>query len=111
MEENHPDAPRVYSNYVPATTIDWKSPTTRAKEYAAIDKKCRGLRGFWRKRCRRDREAFWVEEKDDGSDAGSVRRYRINLDAEDVWAQEKEKEQGGEKRRWRQGWWKYFVKG
>ncbi|KAI9811143.1 MAG: hypothetical protein M1827_005594 [Pycnora praestabilis] len=69
--------------HIPATIIDWTSPSTRRREYEKIDKRSRGLRGWWRriapqwcsgKACR---SGFYDE--DNGSDAGSVRRYRLDL--------------------------------
>ncbi|KAG7004466.1 hypothetical protein G7Y79_00025g057520 [Physcia stellaris] len=82
--------PRSYSNFVPATTIDWTLPSTRAKEYEEIDRKCRGVRGLWRRLAPRwwdrDKEVgFWDETKGKGdadADGGSVRRYRLDLDGE-----------------------------
>jgi hypothetical protein len=80
---------------LPRTVIDWKSPTTRRREYEEIDKRDRGLRGWWRRWspswCSRSpRHVFYEGNK---SDAGSVRRYRLELPEEDksVDAQENEK--------------------
>ena len=70
----------------PPTIIDWTSSSTRRREYEKIDKSHRGLRGWWRRvaprwcpRPRSSRTGFY----DGGSDAGSVRRYRIELFDED----------------------------
>ncbi|KAI4269398.1 MAG: hypothetical protein LQ337_007307 [Flavoplaca oasis] len=75
---------------IPPTTIDWTLPTTRRREYEKIEASTRGLRGLWRrfapKRCHKhSRLAFYdgdPEKPEADSDAGSVRRYRINLDDE-----------------------------
>ncbi|KAI9717399.1 MAG: hypothetical protein M1812_004751 [Candelaria pacifica] len=69
-----------------ATIIDWTSPSTRRREYAKIDKNSQGLRGWWRRNapgwCFKDcRAGFYNGEKD--SDAGSVRRYRLDLPDEE----------------------------
>jgi len=71
---------------VPTTVIDWKSTTTRRREYAHIDKVNRGLRGWWVKWApkwcpKARRQGFYNEKKD--SDAGSVRRYRLDLPEDD----------------------------
>ncbi|TKA72235.1 hypothetical protein B0A49_05983 [Cryomyces minteri] len=71
---------------IPATTIHWTSPSTRKQEYAEIDKRTRGFRGLWRKTapkwCMSSPQRFY-NEKD--SDAGSVRRYRLETpDDEDA---------------------------
>ena len=79
----------TYSNFFPATTIDWTLPSTRRKDYNEIDRSCRGIRGFWRKVtprfCRKNQHVDFFNEKneDDESDAGSVRRYRLDLKGED----------------------------
>jgi hypothetical protein len=66
------------------TTMHWTSPCTRRREYERIDRANSGVRGFLNKvvpRCvSGPPERFY--EKDE-SDAGSVRRYRIDED-EDV---------------------------
>ena len=73
-----------YSNHVPATLIDWTLPSTRRKQYNEIDKSCRGLRGLVRRcipslfRSRGKRVGFYDAER--SSDAGTVRRYRVNDD-------------------------------
>lgn len=98
---------RSYSNFVPATTIDWTLPSTRQKEYAEIDRKCSGIRGLWRKLapswCQRDKErGFWDEKRGDDGDGGSVRRYRIDLDGETTAAGDKESSVGKRERgKWR----------
>ena len=73
-----------YSNHVPATLIDWTLPSTRRKQYNEIDKSCRGLRGLVIRfipslfRSRGKRVGFYDAER--SSDAGTVRRYRVNDD-------------------------------
>ncbi|KAL9115035.1 MAG: hypothetical protein Q9187_007378 [Circinaria calcarea] len=68
--------------YTPATIIDWTSPSTRRREYDEIDRSCQGIRGLWRRLaprwCRRNsRLSFYNSDND--SDAGSVRRYRVDI--------------------------------
>ncbi|KAL9032733.1 MAG: hypothetical protein Q9180_006336 [Flavoplaca navasiana] len=78
------------SPIIPQTTIDWTLPTTRRREYEKIEASTRGIKGLWRrfapKRCHKhSRLAFYDgdREKPEGdSDAGSVRRYKLNLDDE-----------------------------
>ncbi|KAF1834831.1 hypothetical protein BDW02DRAFT_319346 [Decorospora gaudefroyi] len=61
------------------TTMHWTSPCTRRREYERIDKANSGLRGFFRRvtpRCvSGPQEKFY---RKDESDAGSVRRYRLD---------------------------------
>lgn len=75
----------------PATCQYWTSDSTRRLEYAAIDAASRGVRGFLvrlvpdcilPKTARRTRLYEGDEDGDGGSDAGSVRRYRIPLEGE-----------------------------
>jgi hypothetical protein len=65
-------------------TIHWTSDETRRKEYAAIDRNRKGLRGLWNKVApkfaRSGPKSRFYDEKE-GSDAGSVRRYRLDLPA------------------------------
>ncbi|KAF8849354.1 hypothetical protein BDZ45DRAFT_697644 [Acephala macrosclerotiorum] len=72
----------------PATVQYWTSDSTRRLEYAAIDAASKGVRGFFIKLVpdcilpagsRRTR--FHCDDAD--SDAGSVRRYRLALPAEE----------------------------
>lgn len=60
----------------------WTSATTRSKQYAKIDKQNSGFRKFIRKLVpcclSKPTRLDFYDEKDD-SDAGSVRRYRIDL--------------------------------
>ena len=69
-------------NYTPATIIDWTSSSTRRREYDEIDRSCQGIRGLWRRLsprwCRRNRRLSFYNGDDD-SDAGSVRRYRMDI--------------------------------
>ncbi|KAH7349137.1 hypothetical protein BKA66DRAFT_476956 [Pyrenochaeta sp. MPI-SDFR-AT-0127] len=61
------------------TPMHWTSPCTRQREYERIDKANSGVRGFMRKftpRCvSAPQEKFYEKDK---SDAGSVRRYRLD---------------------------------
>jgi len=68
----------------PQTTLYFLTPETRRLEYAAIDAASRGVRGFVSKLvpgCMVGRErsrGFHTKGGDDDSDAGSVRRYRLD---------------------------------
>lgn len=82
-QETLGDGPYQFENFVPASCIDWTKPSTRQREYRKIDKSSRGLRGLWRRLTPR-----WCHGKGghlnffregDEEDAGSVRRYRINI--------------------------------
>lgn len=86
-----PTTAQTNTNHIihPATSIDWTSPQTRRREYAAIDKSTRGIRGLWRKVapkwCARNlaggRTVFWEGgDGEDESDGGSVRRFRVDVD-------------------------------
>jgi hypothetical protein len=71
------------------TTMHWTSPCTRKREYERIDKANSGLRGFLRKvtpRCVSGSQEKFYEK--DQSDAGSVRRYRMD-DLDDAHMNEK----------------------
>lgn len=66
-----------------ATTMQWTSPCTRKREYDRIDRANSGLRGFLNKvipRCVSGPQEKFYEK--DQSDAGSVRRYRIEDEEE-----------------------------
>lgn len=80
-EDANPDLRHQYENHVPATVIDWTLPSTRRLEYREIDKSCQGFRGLWRRLaprwCRRNSRLSFFDGDD--SDAGSVRRYRLDL--------------------------------
>lgn len=88
--------PPSYSNHVPAIPIDWTLPSTRRKQYDEIDKSCRGFRGLVRRltpslfRSHGKRVGFYDAEK--SSDAGTVRRYRLNDDNSDSDVDETEDE-------------------
>ncbi|PGH23666.1 hypothetical protein AJ80_02272 [Polytolypa hystricis UAMH7299] len=78
---------------IPATVIDWTSPSTRRREYKAIDRSSRGVRGFWRRFaplwCQsRERRMLFFEEGKGGKEMyeGSVRRFRMDVpdDEEEV---------------------------
>ena len=81
----------AYENHVPASNIDWTSPSTRRREYEKIDKARKGVRGFLRRitpSCLRGnggRMGFHGEDGDGmGSDAGgSVRRFRMEVEDEE----------------------------
>lgn len=110
--EPRPLYPRSYSNYVPATTIDWKLPSTRQKEYETIDRNCRGVRGLWRKLapgwCIRDKVVnFWDQQND--SDSGSVRRYRVEVEKDAPGAEGSLPSIPGKGER-RRGWRSCFMK-
>jgi hypothetical protein len=70
---------------VPATVIDWTSPSTRRREYEKIDRSNRGIRRAWRRlapKCLQssNRMPFFEEGKDGkGNYEGSVRRFRIDI--------------------------------
>jgi hypothetical protein len=71
---------------VPATVIDWTSPSTRRREYEAIDRSNRGFRRVWRRmtpRCFRPsgtRMPFFETGKDGKANyEGSVRRFRMDI--------------------------------
>ena len=70
----------------PQPVIDWTSPATRRREYEEIDRSRRGIRGIWRKMsprwCQRNRRLSFHNEQD-GSDGGSVRRYRVPIPDEE----------------------------
>ena len=88
--------PPGYSNHVPATPIDWTLPSTRRKQYDEIDKSCRGFRGLVRRltlnlfRSQEKRVGFYDAGR--SSDAGTVRRYRMNDDGCDSDVDETENE-------------------
>jgi hypothetical protein len=85
--------PKQSEETIPETepmTMHWTSPCTRKREYERIDRANSGVRGFLNKvmpRCvSGPQEKFYVKDQ---SDAGSVRRYRMDED-EDSTAREKE---------------------
>ncbi|KAF2457503.1 hypothetical protein BDY21DRAFT_371690 [Lineolata rhizophorae] len=95
---------------VGATVMHWTSPSTRAREYAEIDRLGAGWRGWWRRVapawCFRGGEGArrmgFYEGKEGGDggvgdDGASVRRYRLELeDGEDEVEGEGEGEVKGE---------------
>jgi hypothetical protein len=65
----------------PQPVMHWTSNERRRREYAAIDRRSRGLRGLWNRLLPRfarsaTKSRFYDEDRD-GSDAGSVRRHRL----------------------------------
>lgn len=93
----------------PATMQYWTSDNTRRLEYAAIDAASRGLRGFLNRlipECMlpKDMRRTRFCEGDEDSDAGSVRRYRLDLPGEEEGKNtEKEGKRSGVFRRWSGG--------
>lgn len=79
--EEEPEPPQ-YENHVPATIIDWTLPSTRRDEYREIEKSGKGIRGLWRRLaprwCHRNSRLNFFDG-DNVDDAGSVRRYRLDL--------------------------------
>ncbi len=96
--------PREYSNHVPAANIDWTSPSTRRREYAKIDKARRGLRGLIRRVTprilRKDGRVGFHDDDGKGSDAGTVRRFRMDVGNGDGAVNEAAKSR----------WWKFGKK-
>lgn len=75
-EEDH-----YFSSSFPPTVMHWTSHETRMKEYAAIDRSNTGVRGLLKKllpKCVSKGHTKFYDEKD-GSDAGSVRRIRLDF--------------------------------
>jgi hypothetical protein len=76
---NEPMTPESETGMLPATTTHWMSPSTRQREYERIDRANTGLRGMIRRAVPRcvsgPQEKFY---ENDQSDAGSVRRYRLD---------------------------------
>ncbi|KAF2005921.1 hypothetical protein P154DRAFT_289041 [Amniculicola lignicola CBS 123094] len=75
----------VPTTELPCTTTHWMSHSTRKREYKRIDQANSGLRGLVRRiipRCVSGPPPPRFYEKDQ-SDAGSVRRYRMDIDNED----------------------------
>jgi hypothetical protein len=76
---NEPMTPESETGMLPATTTHWMSPSTRQREYERIDRANTGLRGMIRRvvpRCVSGPQEKFYEN--DQSDAGSVRRYRLD---------------------------------
>jgi hypothetical protein len=84
--DDHHSAPKqseetVISAERPSTAMHWTSPCTRRREYERIDRANSGVRGFLNKvmpRCVSGPQEKFYEK--DQSDAGSVRRYRLDDD-------------------------------
>jgi hypothetical protein len=73
-----------YTSSFPPTVMHWTSHEARMKEYAAIDRSNAGVRGLLRKllpKCVMKGHAKFYNEKE-GSDAGSVRRIRLDIPKE-----------------------------
>jgi hypothetical protein len=90
--EDHDSSYEYDESFVPATVMHWTSNETRRREYDAIDRQSRGIRGLWNKIRPRmfkgkhsSQRGFYDPENnadDDDDDAGSVRRYRLQLEDE-----------------------------
>jgi hypothetical protein len=65
--------------YTPAN-IDWTDPSTRRREYEKYDRNKRGFRGFVKKITPKCLQKDQLEFYNGQSDAGSVRRYRLDLE-------------------------------
>lgn len=70
---------------LPDTTMHWMSPCTRKTQYERIDRDNAGLRGLFRRAVPRcvsgaPTQSFYENDK---SDAGSVRRFRMDLSEDD----------------------------
>jgi hypothetical protein len=65
----------------PQPVMHWTSEERRRREYAAIDRRSKGIRGLWNRLlprfARSETKSRFYDEERDGSDAGSVRRHRI----------------------------------
>lgn len=88
------------------TPMSWTSPTTRQKDYRRIDRANTGARGFFNRivpRCVSGPPEKFHEK--DQSDAGSVRRYRLD-DLDDVecekqkFRKEKRSSEPSKKKKW-----------
>ena len=86
--DSNPQTPAEYSNYVPPANTDWTTSSTRRREYEEIDKARRGIRGLIRRVTPRfllknGRVGFHDGEDGEGSDAGTVRRFRMDVEDDD----------------------------
>jgi hypothetical protein len=85
--QGHNYSPSASSIHVPATVMEWTSPSTRRAEYEKIDRASRGVRGLWRRvaprwcQSRDSRTPFFEEGKN--AREGSVRRFRMDLPDEE----------------------------
>jgi hypothetical protein len=84
LDEADVDIDDVY-DYPPLPSPEtkyWTSTETRRREYAEIDKANRGIRGLFKKMfpkiAAKSKRSRFYDEKE-GSMAGSVRRYRLDL--------------------------------
>jgi hypothetical protein len=87
LPHGHGYSPSASSIHVPATVMEWTSPSTRRAEYEKIDRASRGVRGLWRRVaprwCQgRDSRTPFFEEGKNGRE-GSVRRFRMDLPDEE----------------------------
>lgn len=88
---NHVRSSSISSIHIPATVMEWTSPSTRRREYEKIDRASRGVRGLWRRvaprwcQARDSRTPFFEEGK--SSRQGSVRRFRMDLPDEEATVQ------------------------
>ena len=106
-----PQTAQEYSNHVPAANIDWTLPSTRRREYEKIDKARRGIRGLLRRVTPRfllknGRVGFHDAEDGKGSEAGTVRRFRMDVGDDDDSVVVGEEEEEGAKG----SWWKSIGK-
>lgn len=75
------DDDQHFSSSFPPTVLHWTSDEVRKDEYAAIDRANTGVRGLFRRllpKCISTGRGKFYNEKD-GSDAGSVRRIRLDF--------------------------------
>lgn len=75
---------QYFSTSFPPTVMHWTSDETRMQEYAAIDRSNTGMRGLLKRllpKCVSKGHGKFYDEKD-GSDAGSVRRIRLDFPME-----------------------------
>jgi hypothetical protein len=79
----HRPSMQLDSELAEVTTQYWTCDETRRKEYDEIDRRSKGIRGLWNKLMpklgRKNTQSKFYDEED-GSDAGSVRRYRLTMD-------------------------------
>ncbi|PVH97211.1 hypothetical protein DM02DRAFT_674280 [Periconia macrospinosa] len=98
IQNDDPSSPHLQPLLPSATTTHWLSPTTRRTQYAQIDRETTGVRGLVRRilpRCVSGPAAQGFYEKDGGGgDAGSVRRYRMDVDDESEVDDDEEKDEG-----------------